>query len=223
MKDLTSLWEGIDFAKDYRITYLLYKEGKSIDLIAKIRRMSEEQVKKEIILAKTEQLQIKDYEKSILEKMLEASKDERIKLIENMSVDERKYLGKKIYYSYERINNAEDKAVLIWIIGELGLLPLSKILYKDINHPHGNVRRMVCSALYKLGDEKGIFYLHKALLDKKPQVRQYAAKALGKIGNEQSKMRLERLIHNPNEKDYVKKAFYEAIEHIERKLKKSNE
>ncbi|WP_129598818.1 HEAT repeat domain-containing protein [Anaerophilus nitritogenes] len=220
MNDSKNLWTNIDFSKDYRITYLLYKEGKSIDLIAKIRRMSEEQVKKEIILAKTEQFQIKDYEKSILEKMLEISKEERIKIIDNMSVEEKKYLGKKIYHSYEKINHAEDKIVLIWIIGELGLLPLSKILYKDISHPHGNVRRMVCSALYKLGDEKGVFYLHKALLDKKPQVRQYAAKALGKIGNEESSMRLKRLIYNPNEKEYVKKAFHEAIDHIDRKLKK---
>ncbi|QXM06261.1 HEAT repeat domain-containing protein [Crassaminicella indica] len=215
---LSLSWENYNTMKDYMITYLLYHEGKSIALIAKIRNMNVEQVKRQIILAKSEVFFANDNEQSILEKMLEISKVERIKIINNMNIEDRKALAKEIYYQYNRISNAEDKMILIWIIGELGIKKLIHIVYKDIKHPHGNVRRMVCSAINKIGDASGIEYLHKALIDPKPQVRQYAAKGLGKIGNEKSVMKIKRLLGNPNEKKYVKKAFYEAIDNIERRL-----
>ncbi|QZY56500.1 HEAT repeat domain-containing protein [Crassaminicella profunda] len=219
--DLSLSWESYDTTKDYIITYLLYQEGKSIELIAKIRNMNVERVKKQIILAKSEAISLKEQDKSMLEKMLEISKTERIKMISRMPSKDRKTLAREIYYGYNHIRNAEDKMILIWIIGELRIKELVHIVYKDIKHPHGNVRRMVCSAINKIGDPKGIDSLHKALLDSKPQVRQYAAKGLGKIGDEKSIIKMKRLLGNPNEKEYVKNAFYEAINHIERRLENS--
>lgn len=218
---LSLWWNHIDLEKDYMITYLLYGEGKSIELIAKIRNMNEENVKKQIILAKSEILSLKKEEKSILEKMLELSKPERTKVISSMSSEEKRNLAKEIYYRYDDIKNAEDKMIVIWIIGELGIKKLLPIVYKDIKHPHGNVRRMICSAINKIGDSSGVKYLYKALIDPKPQVRQYAAKALGKIGDEKSVMKMKGLLGKPNEKKYVKDAFYEAIDHIKKRLENS--
>lgn len=215
-------WDNIDKIDDCIITYLLYKEGKGMELISKIRNTPVEKVEKDIIKAKIKLRKIKlnNNQKSLLDKMLELTKEERLKFINNEPLEKLEALIKEIGIKYGGIKNPDDKAALIWLIGELKDLRLLSLLTKDILHNNGNVRRMVCSALGKMGDERAVPILHKALYDRKPQVRQYAAKALKKIGNETSINILNQLLESDGQKDYVKRAYLEAIGTIEFRLTK---
>ncbi len=208
-------WEHIDQMDDYMLTYLLYREGKNVPLLAKIRRKTMEQVNEDLILARLKLFSNKEKKKSLLDKMLEITKTDRLALIQSLSADERIEIIKELWKKYNDYNNPEDKMVLIWIIGELNAMELLELVYSDMRHHHGNVRRLACSALKKIGNDTSINYLHRALIDAKPQVRQYAAKALGKLGNQTSLNKLKKLLNNPNEKQYVKMAFVEAIQSIE--------
>lgn len=215
-------WDNVDKIDDCIITYLLYKEGKGMELISKIRNIPMEKVEKDIINAKIKLRKIKpkNNHKSLLDSILELTKEERLKFINDESRDRLEVLVKEIGIKYSSIKNPEDKATLIWLIGELKDLRLLSLLTKDILHNNGNVRRMVCSALGKMGDEKAVPILHKALYDRKPQVRQYSAKALKKIGNETSVKLLNQLLEGDDQKDYVKRAYLEAIGSIELRLTK---
>jgi len=71
---------------------------------------------------------------------------------------------------------------------------------------NGNERRLAASALGKLARFKPEIYtavdaLERLLEDEKPQVRQYALKALGRIGIV-NKEKIERIIKEPDEKNY---------------------
>jgi len=71
---------------------------------------------------------------------------------------------------------------------------------------NGNERRLAASALGKLARFKPEIYkaveaLEGLLGDEKPQVRQYALKALARVGKV-TKERLEPIIENPEEKGY---------------------
>lgn len=212
-------WESIQEIDDCVITYLLYKEGKDIELISRIRNISIEKVEKDIIDAKIKlrSLKSESNKKSLLDRLLEFSKEERLKFIMKQPGENVEGLILEIKRKYGTIKNPEDKASLIWLIGELKDERLLGLLTKDILHNNGNVRRMVCSALGKIGSKNAIPILHKALYDRKPQVRQYAAKALKTIGNDSSMEILEQLLKRGNEKDYVKRAFLEAAESIKLK------
>ncbi|MEW9121550.1 MAG: HEAT repeat domain-containing protein [Thermotaleaceae bacterium] len=218
-KDLS--WQHIQEGQDHLISYLLYKEGKDVHLIAKIRRLSIEEINHHLIQAKWEVFYKGRTEKTLLERLIELDKGERKNILASMPAHEKRGLAKEILNRYGEIDHSEDKMLMIWLIGELGLGGLLKLVYGDVQHPHGNVRRLACSAIGKVGNESSLPYLHKALLDAKPQVRQYAAKALGKLGNKETILKIQYLLHNPREKDYVKRAFEEAIDRIEGKLEKS--
>jgi len=71
---------------------------------------------------------------------------------------------------------------------------------------NGNERRLAASALGNLSMFKPEIYkaveaLERLLEDEKPQVRQYALKALGRIGIVNKEI-IELIINNPHEKDY---------------------
>ena len=75
-------WNNIDELEDYFITYLLYKESKTVPQISKIRNISTMEVKDQLIKAK---LQIKsmskdqvENSKDILDKYLELDKIRKI-------------------------------------------------------------------------------------------------------------------------------------------------
>ncbi|WP_432664077.1 HEAT repeat domain-containing protein [Wukongibacter baidiensis] len=222
MVDFKISWDNVDKIDDCIITYLLYKEGKGMELISKIRNIPMEKVEKHIINAKIQlrKIKLKKNQKSLLDRILELTKEERLKFINEEPREKVEALINEIARRYGSIKNHEDKAALIWLVGELKDLRLLGLLTKDILHNNGNVRRMVCSALGKMGDEKAVPILHKALYDRKPQVRQYAAKALKKIGNETSIKVLNQLLESGGQKDYVKRAYLEAIKSIEFKLAK---
>lgn len=213
-------WDDVEKYDDCIITYLLYKEGKSIDIISRIRNISKEKVEKDIIDAKIKlrAIQSGQNKKSLLDRILELSKKERLRFINKEPSERVEMLIKEIRERYGYIKNPEDKASLIWLVGELKDSSLVGLLAKDILHKNGNVRRMVCSALGKIGNERAIPILHKALKDDKPQVRQYAAKALREIGNKDSIALLNQIIKKSYEKDYVKRACLEAVKNINLRL-----
>ena len=152
--------------------------------------------------------------------LLAGTKDERIQVLSILTEDEKiklaMYLNKKI----PLIENAEDKMIAIWIAGELKDTRLLHIIHDEISHKHGGVRRMVCSALGKINSMDSLEILHRGLQDAKPQVRQYAAKALKAIGNEKTLKRLKSLLNNPKELSYVRRSYEETITVIESRLKR---
>ncbi|WFD09307.1 HEAT repeat domain-containing protein [Tepidibacter hydrothermalis] len=208
-------WENIDQLEDFKITYLLYQEGKNIEQISKIRNMKIDDVNRDIIKYKQFLNHIRNNNKTIIDILLEEDKDSRIDIINSLNENELNNVKKLLYKRILVEKNVEDFMILLWICGELKDCRLLDIVHTYSKHPHGGVRRMAYSAMGKLGSDKSIDYLHKGLIDAKPQVRQYAAKSLCKIGNEVTLKKLKNLINNPNEKEYVKRAFLEAIDILE--------
>jgi HEAT repeat protein len=215
-------WNNIENLDDELITYLLYKEGKSIEAISLIRNISREKVEKDIIDAKiklrTLKTTKKDQKKTLLDKMLELPKKKRLEFIKNGQPKVLQELYNEIKQRYRYIDNPDDRATVIWIIGELKNSSSISLLSKDVIHYNGNVRRMVCSALGKIGDSRAKPVLHKALQDEKPQVRQYAAKALRDIGDKDTIRLLLKVVNNKSEKDYVKNTCLETIQTIKQNL-----
>ena len=94
-------WNNIDELEDYFITYLLYKESKTVPQISKIRNISTMEVNDQLIKAK---LEIKSMSKNklesskdILDKYLELDKYERLDFIDELNLDEEDY---NIYKDY---------------------------------------------------------------------------------------------------------------------------
>lgn len=178
-------WDQIQEKEDEMITYLLYLEGKSIDLVSRIRNLSRETVENHIIHCKNAlNLEKQNIDDDFFIHLLASTKEERIKIINFLNEDEKLSLINYLMRKIPLIHNADDKMIALWIAGELKDPKLLPTIHKEINHKHGGVRRMVCSALGKIGSSHSIDVLHKSLQDVKPQVRQYAANALKTIGNE---------------------------------------
>ena len=90
------------------------------------------------------------------------------------------------------------------------------LLHPLTSHRHSDVRRITYSALRKILSPKSREYLQRGLYDSNPQTRQYCAKALSKIGNENSLKMLKQLKNKKSvEKDYVLRALDEAINALE--------
>ena len=153
--------------------------------------------------------------------LLAGTKEERLKALSSLSINEKSDLSKYLYKKIPIIQNAEDKMIALWIAGEIKEKSLLNIIHNEISHKHGGVRRMVCSALGKIGSPDSIDILHRGLQDAKPQVRQYASKALKFIGNEKTLGRLNSLLNNPKELEYVRRSYKETIDIIESRLKNS--
>jgi HEAT repeat protein len=214
-------WDNINNLEDHFITYLLYREGKDVGKISKIRNISSEQVNDDLIKAKLEiKLSCKDMvenDKDIIDKLLELDKNSRLVYIE--SFDEKQLLNfkKKLYKRILIEKNAEDLMILVWTIGELKDEKFLKLLHSIANHRHSDVRRMAYSAMRKISSPESLPYLHKGLYDSNPQSRQYCAKALGKLGNKYTLALLKDIINkNKNEKRYVISAITDSIKEIEK-------
>ena len=90
-------WDNIDNLEDYYITYLLYKESKTVSQISKIRNLSSVEVNDQLIKAKLEiKAMLKDkveLSKDILDKFLGFNRTERLDFIINLQED-------KLYLKY---------------------------------------------------------------------------------------------------------------------------
>ena len=218
-------WNNIDQLEDYFITYLLYKESKTVPQISKIRNISTMEVKDQLIKAKLEIKSISknkvESSKDILDKYLELDKSERFDFIDELnSDDDRMIKFKRELYKRIRIEkNAEDLIILIWTTGELKEEKYLDLLHSLTMHRHSDVRRITYSAIRKIQSPRSRTCLEKGLYDSNPQTRQYCAKALAIVGNNNSLKILEKLAKkNEHEKEYVLRAYKEAIEALEKEV-----
>ncbi len=216
-EDLNQFNEDVDV--DHLITYLLFQEGKSTDLISKIRNLSKETVQEHILHSKIKlkKKETTSYHPSFVA-LLAADKNHRLKLLEGLNQKEKDGLVSYLKKVLPTIDNAEDKMIALWIAGQLKEIILLAEICNEIEHKHGGVRRMVCSALRRIPHKGNLDVLHRGLQDVKPQVRQYAAKALEVIGDEKTVKRLKNLLNNPKEMEYVKRTYLQTIDIIEERI-----
>lgn len=213
-------WDNIGNLEDHYITYLLYKESKTVSQISKIRNISVTEVNDQLIKAKLEiksMLKEKiELSKDIIDKFLGQNKNDRLDFISSLSEENLIDFKRKLYKRILTEKNAEDLMILIWTTGELKDDRFLKLLHPLTSHRHSDVRRITYSALRKIESPKSREYLQRGLYDTNPQTRQYCAKALAKIGNENSLKMLKQLKSKKQfEKDYVLRAYEDAIYNLE--------
>ena len=213
-------WDNIDKLEDHYITYLLYKESRTVSQISKIRNLSTSQVNDQLIKAKLEiKSMLKDkveLSKDVIDKFLVLNKNDRLKFMDSLNEERMLDFKRKLYKRIITEKNAEDLIVLIWATGELKDDRFLALLHPLTSHRHSDVRRITYSALRKIESPSSREYLQRGLYDSNPQTRQYCAKALAKIGNKNSLKMLKQLRNKKNfEKEYVLRAYEEAISILE--------
>ncbi|WGX75966.1 hypothetical protein QJS64_00200 [Paraclostridium bifermentans] len=139
-------WDNIENLEDHFITYLLYKESKTVSQISKIRNIEVQEINEQLIKAKIEIKSLMkskiESSKDILDKFLELGKDERIDLMNSLNDEKLLNFKRKIYKRIMTEKNAEDLMILIWATGELNDDRFLKILHQLTNHRHSDVRRI---------------------------------------------------------------------------------
>ena len=213
-------WDNIDKLEDHYITYLLYKESRTVSQISKIRNLSTSQVNDQLIKAKVEiKSMLKDkveLSKDVIDKFLVLNKNDRLKFMDSLNEERMLDFKRKLYKRIITEKNAEDLMILIWATGELKDDRFLALLHPLTSHRHSDVRRITYSALRKIESPSSREYLQRGLYDSNPQTRQYCAKALAKIGNKNSLKMLKQLRNKKNfEKEYVLRAYEEAISILE--------
>ena len=213
-------WDNIDKLEDNYITYLLYKESRTVSQISKIRNLSTSQVNDQLIKAKLEiKSMLKDkveLSKDVIDKFLVLNKNDRLKFMDSLNEERMLDFKRKLYKRIITEKNAEDLMILIWATGELKDDRFLALLHPLTSHRHSDVRRITYSALRKIESPSSREYLQRGLYDSNPQTRQYCAKALAKIGNKNSLKMLKQLRNKKNfEKEYVLRAYEEAISILE--------
>ena len=111
------------------------------------------------------------------------------------------------------VSPKKDRAAHVYALGKTGSLEHVPELISALEDPHGNVRRLATSALGKLRTIDAVLPL-LALLENetKPQVRQYTIKALGRIGDERARARLEQITFDNAEKEYNRSTARAALD-----------
>lgn len=213
-------WDNIDNLEDYYITYLLYKESKTVYQISKIRNMSTSEINDQLIRSKLEiKAMLKDkveLSKGTIDKFLGLNKSDRLEFMNGLNPERLLDLKRKLYKRILTEKNAEDLMILIWATGELKDDKFLNLLHPLTSHRHSDVRRITYSALRKIESPSSRDYLQRGLYDTNPQTRQYCAKALAKTGNKNSLRMLRQLKSKKQfEKDYVLRAYEEAIDMLE--------
>ncbi|MBS4539630.1 HEAT repeat domain-containing protein [Clostridium sp. D2Q-11] len=205
-------WSNIDKMESFHISYLLYSEGKSIEIISKIRNIPHKEVEKHIIEGKIKYSEFKKNDRLI--NIISMEKSKRVSYLNNLSEEEIQSLTEEIYKRYIKFKNPEDRMILIWLIGEIKDEKLVPFLKMELKSKNVNFRRLACSALGKIGKVEYKEILEGLFEDKNPQVKQYAIKSLRKIGDNNTISLLEHILQDTREKDYVKRAAKEVISEI---------
>lgn len=215
MKDIS--WKNIKNLNDDEITYLLYLNDSDISDIARIRNTDAKRVEKSIIECKA---RYRAYEGSqdigdVLEKIMKYAIDERQKYINGLSKNE---IEKAERLCCSRLfNSSRDECVFyLWFLGEIKSTYSVKYIKTFLKCSDGNIRRICCSALGKIGDMSAEDTLLNCTYDKHPQVRQYAVKALSNIKSSKAISRYKEIIGDYKEKDYVKRAAQFAIDELQK-------
>jgi ATP-dependent DNA helicase RecQ len=106
----------------------------------------------------------------------------------------------------------EDRASRVYSLENSGKFEHIGELIEALKDPNGNVRRLAASALGKLAAVEAVEPL-LTLLDEetRPQVRQYAVKALGRIGDPRTQEKLKSISMDSKEKAYTREAASAAL------------
>ena len=155
-----------------------------------------------------------------LQSFLGLYKNKRLDFLDRLKPEKMIYFKRKVYKRILTEYNTDDLIILIWTTGELKDENFLKILHNLTEHRNSDVRRITYSAIRKIGSPKSREVLELGLLDSNPQTRQYCAKALLKVGNRHSLNILRNLYRARQgvEKDYVLRAYREAIIELEKSV-----
>jgi hypothetical protein len=204
-------WDDIENYNDSQISYFLFLEGKSIDVISKIRNISREEVQRHIIDGKIKYRFLAKSKNSeeLLITISKAGKNDKQLLLSNLDEKNREALLNHIRNNYVEMHS-KDKETAIWLVGELRDINSKDILIKASVHKFVNVRRMAVSAMGKIDDKIFENALKRALEDENPQVISYALKALIKMKNINAKDKVQKLLV-ASDKEYIKKLCEEYL------------
>jgi hypothetical protein len=204
-------WNDVESFDDSDITYYLSLEGKTIDAICKIRKLSREDVQRHIIEGKIKYrfLVKSNSEEELFQTLCKAVKQDKLSVLSALKDETKDRLIDYIRGCYSNMLS-KDKETALWIIGELKAKSAIDILMKSIVHKHVNIRRMSVSALGKLEDRVSETALIRALDDENPQVVMYAIKSLAKIKSEKAVDKIKNIYNNPA-KEYLKRASEEFL------------
>lgn len=214
--------ENIDNIEDFFITYILYKEGKTIHQISKIRNLTDYQVNEHLIEAK---LKLKNLSSpnekiytDIIDEILILDKSKRLELILGLNENELLDFKRKLYKRIIKEKNAEDVIKLIWCVGELKDERFLDLLHDLTYKKHSDIRRITYSAIKKISSPKSKEVLENGLYDTNPQTKMYCAKALSELGDENTLKILRFILRKSNnEKDYVINEYKKTIEILEKR------
>ena len=219
-------WDNVDNLEDYFITYLLYRDSLTVPQIARVRKMSQDEVNLQLIAAKTEIRKSKQESKKgsdcdVIMDYLTLTKEERLEFLENLSDNDKNTFKRQVYKGILKLNNVDDLMVLVWTVGEFRDDRFLNILYPLTQKGHSNLRRIAYSAIGKIGSSTSASVIEMGLMDDNPQIRQYCAKFLGDIGNRNSIKVLENVIKNKMdfEKEYVIRACVLSLDKLYFKYK----
>ncbi len=214
--------ENIDNIEDFFITYILYKEGKTIHQISKIRNLTNYQVNEQLIEAKLKLKHLfnpnEKIDTDIIDEILILDKSKRLELILGLNESELLDFKRKLYKRIIKEKNAEDIIKLIWCVGELKDERFLDLLHDLTYKKHSDIRRITYSAIKKIASPKSKEVLENGLYDTNPQTKMYCAKALSELGDENTLKILRFILRkNNNEKDYVINEYKKTIEILEKR------
>ena len=214
--------ENIDNIEDFFITYILYKEGKTIHQISKIRNLTNYQVNEQLIEAKLKLKHLSNpnekIDTDIIVEILILDKSKRLELILELNENELLDFKRKLYKRIIKEKNAEDVIKLIWCVGELKDERFLDLLHDLTYKKHSDIRRITYSAIKKIASPKSKEVLENGLYDTNPQTKMYCAKALSELGDENTLKILRFILRkNNNEKDYVINEYKKTIEILEKR------
>jgi HEAT repeat protein len=213
LKDIS--WENIEQLSQQEITYLLYKEGKSIKAISLIRNIDKSLAEKQIIEFRMNNRIFESAmtTEDIIRNIKKCTREERSLTISKLPDDTTKELEvfalSKLFES-----SRDDCSFLLYLLGEMKSKRAVPSIMVFLKSSDGNVKRAACSALGKIGDIRAEEGLISALEDKRPQVREYAIKALGRIDSRNAVGQLEKIEGSSQEKEYVKRAAKNVLNEI---------
>lgn len=211
-------WDNYQEMSDGQITFNLYSEGKSIELIAKIRNLDKGTVQNQLIEYKMKNrytARIKTPQ-DIFDIFANTNKNDKLKVLNAVDDKGRVKLIEFINKKYTELNYT-DKTTAAWIIGELRAVECSEVLKKASVHKAVSVRRMAVSAMGKLNDENLVPALVRALSDNNDQVALYAVNAIRKL--KCGSVREKVLSFKGKRKDYVDRAIDSYISELDGEMK----
>lgn len=208
-------WDDIEKYDDSEISYYLFLEGKSLEVISKIRNISREIVQKHIIEGKIKYrfLASSKNAEELLSSIARAGKNDKQLLLSNLDEKNTVSILKHIRDNYVKMHG-KDKETAIWIIGELKDINSEDILIKASVHKFVNVRRMAISAMGKINNPDFENALKRALDDENPQVVSYSLKALIKMASRNAEDKVKKIFQT-TEKEYLKKLCQDYFNMIE--------